>query len=87
MKIDLTNSYDEFELLTEVYIPNTVYTITDYMFMGFLSIKDVYVHADFIKFDGVGGFKGCKNIENVYYDGTIEEVTEQKSKLQFTLNL
>ena len=60
----------EIELLTELHLPESFISRSRNHFYNCLSIVDVYIP----KFSTSVDFRGCENIENVYYMDTIENI-------------
>ena len=59
------------ELVTEVNFDSS-YTIKAYVFYGCTSITKVTIGSQVTSIRN-WAFRGCRNLENVYYEGTIEE--------------
>jgi len=70
----IINSNNEWEEVTEIEIPSTITSIGDYQFIGFENVTNV-IFEEGGNLTSIGGsaFSGCTSLENVYYEGTIED--------------
>ena len=62
----------DYDLLTEIVIPEGVTVIKDYAFRNIKNVTTLYLPASLEEI-GVSAFSGLNNIEEVYYNGTIED--------------
>ena len=56
----------------ELIIPNNVEIISDNMFLGYANLININFGPN-IKYIGEDVFRNCINLENIYFDGTIDE--------------
>ncbi len=68
----LKNSNNKYEEVTEIEIPNTITKIGNYQFWGFSNVTKIIIPSSVTCIDD-RAFAGCINLENVYYEGTIED--------------
>ncbi len=69
---DVCYNGNNYSLLTELIIPNTITSINKYQFYGFNELTSIVI-PNSITSTGSSAFEECSSLENVYYDGTIEE--------------
>ena len=67
----MKDSNNEYYEVTELVIPNTLTSI-EYQFAGFDKIKKVVI-PNSVTSIGEDAFRACGNINNVYYNGTLED--------------
>ena len=67
----MLNDNDEYEEVTNIKIPNTITVIPNYTFCGF-DITSIEI-PEGVTSIGDYAFYNCRSLENVYYNGTIEQ--------------
>jgi len=71
--------YVDYELVTELVIPNTVKSISDYAFYGFDSLSSIVIPKS-VELIGKAAFFNCDSLDYVYYEGSKTEWKEIQIK-------
>ena len=66
------NKYYDISTIEAIEIPNTMTKISKYQLLKFQNLTNLTIHNNVTSIDS-DAFRGCVRLENVYYNGTIED--------------
>ena len=82
-KIYMLDEKNEWYEVTEVNIPDTINSIGDYQFYGFKNVRKITISSS-VKSIGSGAFSQCTNLQEVYYNGTMENWCNYKFSYEYS---